>query len=264
LLPKHTQFKNSYIYSFNWEDPRVDERLLKINSEDTILTITSAGDNILSYILDASPKRIHAVDLNPAQNHLLELKLAAFTVLEHHDIWKIFGSGHHEWFRAILITKLSPYLSSQAFQFWLDNARVFTSSGGLYESGHSGVAIKTTKWLFRIFRLNSAVTKLCNAQTLNEQREIWRETVRPVMLSKWVSRGIIGNESFLWKALGVPPNQRDMIVNDYLERNRGKGDSRMAMWEYVVNTLDPVIENSMIGEENYFYLLCLKGSYTKR
>lgn len=61
-LQKHTQFNNEYIYAFTWEDSRVDARILKVTSEDVILAITSAGDNILSFALER-PKRIHAVDL---------------------------------------------------------------------------------------------------------------------------------------------------------------------------------------------------------
>lgn len=61
-LEKHVQFGDEYIYAFTWEDTRADARLLKITSEDVILAITSAGDNVLAYALD-KPKRIHAVDL---------------------------------------------------------------------------------------------------------------------------------------------------------------------------------------------------------
>jgi betaine lipid synthase len=61
-LKKHTQFNDQYIYAFTWEDSRVDARILKINSEDVILALTSAGDNILSFAAER-PKRIHAVDL---------------------------------------------------------------------------------------------------------------------------------------------------------------------------------------------------------
>lgn len=59
---KHKQFNDEYIYAFNWEDARVDTRLLKIQEDDVVLAITSAGDNILAYALER-PKRIHAIDL---------------------------------------------------------------------------------------------------------------------------------------------------------------------------------------------------------
>src|SRR6195952_2333854 len=124
-LKKHTQFKNEYIYAFTWEDSRVDQRLLKLTSDDVVLAITSAGDNILSYAL-SSPARIHAVDLNPNQNHLLELKVASYSALPYSDFWKLFGLGRHPEFRSLLISRLSPHLSSRAFQYWLNNSHVFT------------------------------------------------------------------------------------------------------------------------------------------
>lgn len=61
-LQKHKQFNDEYIYAFTWEDSRADARILKIQEDDVILAITSAGDNILSYALE-NPRRIHAVDL---------------------------------------------------------------------------------------------------------------------------------------------------------------------------------------------------------
>lgn len=102
-----------------------------------MLCITSAGDNILDYLLSASPRRIHAVDLNPNQNHLLELKIAAFQALPYKDFWKMFGEGRHADFRRILISKLSPHMSSQACQYWLSHTAAFTSSHGVYETGGS-------------------------------------------------------------------------------------------------------------------------------
>ncbi len=271
-LRKHTQFNNEYIYAFTWEDVRTDRRLLKINEDDVVLAITSAGDNILAYALDG-PKRIHAVDLNPTQNHLLELKIAAFASLEYADVWKLFGEGKHDRFREVLISKLSPHLSSRAFQYWLDHCHVFTSKRGfgLYQSGGSRHAILLVKWLFRCFGLCRDVERLCQVKTLNEQREIWQQRIRKVLLNKLLSQAVISTDSFLWKALGVPLAQRTMIESDFAARNEHVDPNRMthrqkgqAIWEYMVNTLDPVLETTLIGEDNYFYLLCIQGCYSKR
>ena len=135
-LPKHTQFKNEYIYAFTWEDPRVDHRLLKIKDDNVILCVTSAGDNVLDYLYGADPRRIHAVDLNPNQNHLLELKIAAFQSLHYAQVWQMFGEGRLPRFRRALVTKLSPHMSSQACQYWLNHSDTF-SWYGLYETGGS-------------------------------------------------------------------------------------------------------------------------------
>lgn len=47
------------------------------------------GDNALHYAIAAQVKRIHAIDMNPAQGHLLELKLAAISTLPYEDFWKV-------------------------------------------------------------------------------------------------------------------------------------------------------------------------------
>lgn len=139
-LQKHTQFNNEYIYAFTWEDPRVDLRLLRIQDKDVVLCVTSAGDNVLDYLYNANPRRIHAVDLNPNQNHLLELKIAALQSLPYAQVWKMFGDGHFPEFRHVLLTKLSPHMSSQACQYWVNHASVFSSRRGLYETGGSRYA----------------------------------------------------------------------------------------------------------------------------
>ncbi|KAL8790172.1 MAG: hypothetical protein Q9195_006499 [Heterodermia aff. obscurata] len=254
-LQKHTQFNNEYIYAFTWEDPRADHRLLKIRDDDVVLCVTSAGDNVLDYLYQASPRRVHAVDLNPNQNHLLELKVAALQSLPYLQVWKLFGEGRFPNFREVLISKLSPHLSSQACQYWLSHADTFDSSHGLH-------AIKLIRWLFRLLGLSTAVKELCNAKTLREQQEIWPK-IRRVLLSKPLHWAVVSTEWWAWKAAGVPPAQRNMIVSDQAEAADG-GLRGEAIWEYMVNTFDPVAQNTLISDDNYFYLLCLQGKYSQR
>ena len=49
----------------------------KVKEGDTVFTITSGGCNTLGF-LRFNPTAVHCVDINPAQNHLMELKKAAF------------------------------------------------------------------------------------------------------------------------------------------------------------------------------------------
>lgn len=291
-LPKHTRFNDSYIYAFTWEDDVADMRLLKPTSNDVVLAIGSAGDNILAFCLE-NCRRVHAVDLNPSQNHLLELKVAAFTALGYQDVWKLFGEGKHADFHNMLIQKLSPHLSSEAFQFWLHNGpSVFSSSSskGLYYSGGSGNALAIAGWLFYLLGMSEDVKKLCAAQTLNEQREIWQCSIKTVLHSKTLTYAILGNEKWLWKALGVPPAQRNVIEVDFKkqedfevksttpEKNTAADDymsfheepsndalkspSGNAIYEYVLNTFEPVINTTLLSTSNHYYLLTLLGHYT--
>lgn len=268
-LQKHTQFGDEYIYAFTWEDARVDERILRLGPEDVVLAITSAGDNILSYARQG-PARIHAVDLNPTQNHLLELKVAAYTALPYSDFWLLFGKGRHPRFKELLLSKLSPHLSSRAFQYWLANAHVFAEkSRGLYDTGGSRHAIRVVRWITALFGCRSGVAELLECKTLNEQRETWRRRVRPALLSRLLCNLVVSQESFLWAALGVPKNQLAMIEQDHAEAREaagGKGGKARssAIWKYMVDTLDPVAEDTHIAGDNPYYYVCLAGQFSER
>lgn len=272
-LKKHTQFNDEYIYAFTWEDSRVDARILNLKSDDVVLAICSAGDNILSYVMQ-SPARVHAVDLNPTQCHLLELKVAGYHALGYEDFWKIFGEGKHPDFRQLLVSKLSPHLSSRAFQYWLANAHIFTSARGrgLYDTGGSKHAIRVMRWVARVFGLRRAVSAILGAKTLNEQREVWRSAVRPALLSTLVNRLVVSQEAFLWSALGVPKNQLAMIEADHAaaceggegKRKKEKPTRSQAVWNYMVDTLDPVAEETHIAADNPYYHVCLAGSFSRQ
>jgi len=73
--------RTNLVYNACWEDPRVDRVALDLSPADNVLVITSAGCNALDYVL-AGARHIHAVDMNPRQNALLELKLAAIRRLD--------------------------------------------------------------------------------------------------------------------------------------------------------------------------------------
>lgn len=167
------------------------------------------------------------------------------------------------------MTRLSPHLSSLAFQYWLQNGPKTFGSTGLYYTGGARHALTLIQWLFRLSGSSARVRRLCNAQTLNEQREIWYSGLRSVLLNRFLSWSIIGNEGWLWKALGVPAAQRRMIVEDYIKRQGPASrisalHSGRAIWQYGVDTLDPVIHHTLIGDDNHYYLLCAQGRYSTR
>src|SRR3954469_17869552 len=85
---------NNLVYNTCWEDPRLDRVGLKIERTDNILVITSAGCNALDYAL-CEPNHVFAVDMNPRQNALLDLKIAAIKTLDFEDFFRLFGYGFH-------------------------------------------------------------------------------------------------------------------------------------------------------------------------
>ncbi|WVR08104.1 hypothetical protein IAU60_005150 [Kwoniella sp. DSM 27419] len=244
----HEQFR-THIYGWTWEDPAVDVKKLNINKDDHILAITSAGDNVLHYALAASPARIHAVDMNPCQGHILELKLAAISALDYHDFWLIFGEGRHPDFKKLLTTKLSPYLSSHAYAYWLTHANQF--SRNFYFRGYSGWALRLAQIAFFVSGVRGDVKKLCKASSVEEQERIWRKRIRPVFLGRIMVKMFLGNPMFNWHALGVPMNQMNCFLQDG------------SVEDYVTATLDPIPKLTTLKDDNYFFFLCLNGRYTR-
>ncbi|EKM51071.1 uncharacterized protein PHACADRAFT_165696 [Phanerochaete carnosa HHB-10118-sp] len=251
---EHGNFR-TWIYGFTvriylvWEDPEVDMQHLNLTREDSLFVITSAGDNALHYAISARPRRIHCVDINPCQGHLLELKLAAASALTYDEFWAMFGEGYIANFEEILDLKLSPFLSSVAYQFWRANANAFRS--GFHTCGYSGQAVWISKWAFRLGGVRRWVARMADAETVEEQGRIWDEHLRPVLLSPWFDKLCLTNPIFLWNALGVPRNQMNCFLKE--------GVSAL---QYGAETFDPIAHKTHMRTGAYHYLLCLLGRYT--
>ncbi|KAF9158360.1 hypothetical protein BGX21_003530 [Mortierella sp. AD011] len=246
-LECHTQFR-SYIYAFTWEDPRIDLEVLNLQKDDVMFVITSAGDNALEYALKGQPSRIHCVDMNPCQNHLLELKLASIKNLSYDNFWQMFGDGRHPDFRRILLDQLSPTLSSTALQFWYKNRNSFDDC--FYESGYSGLALRLFKWLIRIKGLSKVVEEITTTDDIRIQEQLWENVVKPATLPTWLVRWL-SHPAFLWNALGVPINQMNLFL-----------DEGSAV-RYLYDTLDPIMTRSLFKNDQYFYNLVVNRKYTQ-
>jgi S-adenosylmethionine-diacylglycerol 3-amino-3-carboxypropyl transferase len=68
------------VYSQVWEDPEIATEGLRIGPDTDLVSLTSAGDNIMAMSL-RRPRSITAIDFSAAQNALFQLKLAALRTL---------------------------------------------------------------------------------------------------------------------------------------------------------------------------------------
>ena len=55
------------IYNISWEDPRVEREELKLSSDDVVLTISSAGCNVLDYLWKAEAHHGSRPERGPAR-----------------------------------------------------------------------------------------------------------------------------------------------------------------------------------------------------
>ena len=110
---------NDILYSNCWEDPQLDREAFNITSDDVVFSITSGGCNVLTFLLD-NPREIISLDLNPFQNYLLELKIAAFKRLTYNELLELLGVKKS--CNKILLYKRIRYeLTDPAKMYWDNN-----------------------------------------------------------------------------------------------------------------------------------------------
>ncbi|MEI7969515.1 MAG: BtaA family protein [Betaproteobacteria bacterium] len=246
-------YRRSLVYNTCWEDPAVDRQALAIGPDDTLLVITSAGCNVLDYLL-CGPRRVHAVDANPRQTALLELKLAGIRRLEHGDFFRIFGEGRHPAFRDVYRDCLREDLSAFARAYWDDRQHWFDAaspSGSFYFHGLSGVIARLFRsWVSLRPDLGRAIDALFAAGSLEAQREIYDLDVQH-RLWRGPLRWALSRPITL-SMLGVPHPQRREVLAQHADGVPG----------YVRAAIDYVMRELPLAE-NYFWHVYLRGAYSR-
>jgi S-adenosylmethionine-diacylglycerol 3-amino-3-carboxypropyl transferase len=244
-------YSSSLVYNTCWEDPAVDRQAVNFTADDVVLVITSAGCNALDYALMA-PRRIHAVDANPRQTALLELKLACVRGLAFDDFFRIFGEGLHPRFATLYSRELRDQLSPFARAYWDKRLNWFTSSrGSFYFHGLSGlVACGFRAYLALRPGLAGPVKELFGASSLEEQRLIYDERVAPRMWGPMMRWAL--SRQLTLSLLGVPHPQRREVE---AQHSGGVAGYIRESMEYVLRQL-PIWTN-------YFWRLYLHGRYTR-
>jgi S-adenosylmethionine-diacylglycerol 3-amino-3-carboxypropyl transferase len=152
------------------EDPRVEIAALAPRANDRIVVVTSGGCTALS-LLAAGAGEVHAVDLNRAQNHLAELKVAAVRAFGRRTaiafLGGLPGAGKG---RLDSYAMLRDSLTPGARSYW-DRHRLAIQRGVL-NAGVSERFIRVVAWLVRhVVQTPDRVKRLLACRTLDDQRE---------------------------------------------------------------------------------------------
>jgi S-adenosylmethionine-diacylglycerol 3-amino-3-carboxypropyl transferase len=241
---------NNLVYNTCWEDPRIDKQVLNLTPDDNLLVITSAGCNTLSYALTGL-NHVYAVDMNPRQNALLELKISAIRNLDYETFFQMFGNGHLVGIKGLYQEKLRQDISPWAKKYWDRRIRKYFDGKrkSFYFCGTTGTFARIINSLMDRYRLRVPVYEILNAQTLDEQRDIWFNRVREQLWSRLVK--FIMNRDTTLSLLGVPRAQRKQIEIQY--------DGGIV--KFIQDCLDSVFGTLSIGD-NYFWRVYATGSYT--
>lgn len=244
-------YSRALVYNTCWEDPAVDRLALELRHDDTLLVITSAGCNVLDYALTA-PRRIHAVDANPRQNALLELKLAGIRALDHGDFFQAFGHGYHPQMREIYHDALRRELSPFARGFWDKRIGWFGNPrGSFYYHGLSGTVARAFRTYLRLRpRLAAGIEELFETRSLEQQRHLYDTRVGPLVWTPAVNWTL--SRQLTMSMLGVPHPQRKEVIEQHAQGVAG----------FVRESLEYVLRQLPVWT-NYFWSVYVRGRYTE-
>jgi S-adenosylmethionine-diacylglycerol 3-amino-3-carboxypropyl transferase len=244
--------QKNLVYNTCWEDPRLDHVALQLSPDDNVLVITSAGCNALDYVLKA-PKHVYAVDMNPRQNALLQLKQAAIRHLDYNTFFSMFGKGRLPDYHTTYASKLRPDLSPQARVYWDKYITFFSGTGwwkSFYFHGTSGtVARLVNTYIDRIAKVRHGVEEILNAPNVEEQKRIYDEWLGEAFWNRFVRWAVARDTSL--SMLGVPKPQRQHLENHY----------EGGISKFIEDCIEAVFTKLPL-RDNYFWRVYLTGQYT--
>ncbi len=238
------------VYNQCWEDPAVDNAVLGIGPEDRIVMITSAGCNALDYLL-RDPASIDCVDVNPNQNALLELKLAAIRGLRYNDFFEMFGKGRIQDHHRIYQEKLRDRLTSESRAIWDRRIDYFDPEGvGLYFHGTAGLVARSLRFYMNTCRgLRENLLEFQLVRDLGEQAEFYRTRIAPKLWSPAVR--FLMRQPAVLSLLGVPAEQIRQI----------QGDGHSNVSSFIEKRVEATL-TTIPMQHNYFWRVYINGRYS--
>lgn len=185
-------FFDQIVYSAANEDPASERRALRIGADDVVFCLTGSGARPLDLLVDG-PGELVALDFNPRQSHLLELKVAAIRHLDHGELLAFLGITPSD-DRAETFARIAPDLSHQARAYWLSEAN--TVEDGVIYCGVWESYMRRVKWT--LGPRKHLLRQLITAPELQTQRALWAQwdnwvwrTGMRVLGWRWIWRTVL-------------------------------------------------------------------------
>ena len=153
------KFSQRISYSSCNEDSRSELKALHLGAGKRVFCITAGGGRVLNLLHDR-PQEIVAVDVNPSQNHLLELKIAAMRALPYEPYLAFLGVRPAR-DRLKVYQRLRSDLSDAAQAFFDANPQI-VRRGALFQGSLERFLVHVARvthvvrpiWLNRLFKFD--------------------------------------------------------------------------------------------------------------
>jgi S-adenosylmethionine-diacylglycerol 3-amino-3-carboxypropyl transferase len=232
--------KKSILFSACQEDTRSELAAFGSIEGKRVFCVTAGGGRVLNLLYDR-PRAITAIDLNPAQNALLELKMAAIRELDHGKYLEFLGVRPTDDRLATYRRRLSALLSPGARAFFDRNRKAV--EGGILFQGNMEKYLRIGA---KVLKLGHpfGLRNLLDARNLDEQR---------VAMARWETpfwkriAHIVGNKRVIATLSGDPGFYRNLPEEPPLH-------------EVLYNRVHRHLKHNVL-RENTFLQLVLYGRY---
>ena len=253
-----SDFMTTLNYASCNEDWRTEWDALKIKSDDKILCITGSGDRPLN-LLYQNPKKIISMDINPVQNNLLRLKMAAMVELPY-DEYAVFLGLKDGRNRLISWGTVRKNLSEESRNFWGGYTHILKK--GVIYRGRWENHLRKLAFIARIIRV-AEIKKLFDFDNIDAQRKFiemkwdrwWTRKAFDILGSATFSRIFFRDPGF-YKYAAKDMNIGRYIfesMKQYLERNLAKESfmlSLMFMGKLSKYDLPPYLDPACVERIN--------------
>lgn len=230
------------IFTHNWEDPAMDEKALNIKEGDIVFTITSGGCNTLGF-LRFNPAAIFCVDINPAQNYLMELKKAAFKKFDYETFSAFIGLKKTDK-RISYYNILKRELSTDAQHFWNENLKIIEN--GLIMNGRYERFVKIAGRLLRLLQGSNKTKNFFKLSSLNEQENFYNSKWDNARW-RWIFKTMFNKKRLAKKGL----------VADYFHFDDGSSSFSESFYKRASHVMKDIPV-----QQNYFLQLYFLGHYS--
>lgn len=160
-----------------WEDHEVVTATIQPN--DRVAMVCSAGDLVLTALVQ-EPSEVIAIDTNPDQLALLQLKMSAYAQLSEPDLQLLLGTylprGSHRVERRKLMEEVLQY-DQEAQLNWTQQHMNLLSQGVLHAGRFEHYLQTFTQRIFPFAVKANAIRDLLAAKDIEAQRRIYRERI---------------------------------------------------------------------------------------
>ena len=235
-------YLGSLAYSSCNEDGETELAALELSNESIVLCISGSGARPLELLRD-QPKKIYSVDMNPAQNALLELKLAGIKVLNYKQYLELLGLKSST-NRLALYQVIRQELPQYAQEYW-DSHQKMLSLGVIYQGKwekHFSLLAK----VLRIFR-PKMLKALLSFDSIEEQADFWTTSWNNRV---WQNFLRVSTSRFVMKYLYKDPGFYEFVPTHF------------SVYHYLEHSLNQAA-NSILFKSSPFAQLLFTGRWPK-